>query len=526
MSTVYSTEPATTGRVVIDTTHGPIDINLWCKECPTTTRTFLQLCIDGYYDHLVFHRILSDFLIQTGLTRDASMMSVSSSSKIDSYLRQSTAVPIKSTNSMSGDILGLDRKKLELNPRIRFNHRGQVAMAFPLEEESSLHSNDDENGMLRYQFFVTLDEAPFLDSKHVVFGTVVGSTMFNALRLGRTDADESGIPTDMTDSPPRIKSIKIDYHPFEDLVVTADKKIPWKKGVEGKDGKNDNNKSSAMEKRRKKIRGKRDLNVLSFGDEERDFDDTTISNSSGNKKKQKKGRVLLPKDKSLPSKVDADSDDERSKMESASAVMPEKLKTVAYQTKTEKKEESKSVRIKEDQKQQGSGKPTKSKGMSAVEARRAKYLKSGNGTKSKGQREGDTLTKLSQFKSKVLDTKGSVHYSRKHATASADDSLAARMAKRLKQTKDEEEKRKKEDEAFAAIPGYSGLVNKDEYNNDQSQGGGGWMAVKFKCKRHIDNDSRKTALDKGEMGGDNRHMDDYVVLDQKRSGRRDGKNHK
>ena len=189
MSTVYSTEPATTGRVVIDTTHGPIDVNLWCKECPTTTRTFLQLCIDGYYDHLVFHRILSDFLIQTGLTRDASMMSLSSSSKIDSYLRQSTAVPIKSTNSMSGDILGLDRKKLELNPRIRFNHRGQVAMAFPLEEESSLHSNDDENGMLRYQFFVTLDEAPFLDSKHVVFGTVVGSTMFNALRLGRTDAD-------------------------------------------------------------------------------------------------------------------------------------------------------------------------------------------------------------------------------------------------------------------------------------------------------------------------------------------------
>ncbi|EED96366.1 predicted protein, partial [Thalassiosira pseudonana CCMP1335] len=52
--------------VVFETTHGPIDVNLFCKECPTTTRTFLQLCLDGYYDGMIFHRILSDFLIQTG----------------------------------------------------------------------------------------------------------------------------------------------------------------------------------------------------------------------------------------------------------------------------------------------------------------------------------------------------------------------------------------------------------------------------------------------------------------------------
>jgi peptidyl-prolyl cis-trans isomerase SDCCAG10 len=55
MSQVYSTEPSPTGRVIFDTTHGPIDIKLFCKECPTTTRSFLQLCIDGYYDDMIFH---------------------------------------------------------------------------------------------------------------------------------------------------------------------------------------------------------------------------------------------------------------------------------------------------------------------------------------------------------------------------------------------------------------------------------------------------------------------------------------
>eukprot|EP00573_Skeletonema_grethae_P010318 CAMPEP_0201695726 /NCGR_PEP_ID=MMETSP0578-20130828/7589_1 /ASSEMBLY_ACC=CAM_ASM_000663 /TAXON_ID=267565 /ORGANISM="Skeletonema grethea, Strain CCMP 1804" /LENGTH=108 /DNA_ID=CAMNT_0048181613 /DNA_START=41 /DNA_END=364 /DNA_ORIENTATION=- len=108
MSQVYSTEPATTGHVVFETTHGPIDVNLWCKECPTTTRTFLQLCLDGYYDGMIFHRILSDFLIQTGLTRQASLQAAASADDMDKYLRGSTAVSTKSS-SMSGDALRWDR---------------------------------------------------------------------------------------------------------------------------------------------------------------------------------------------------------------------------------------------------------------------------------------------------------------------------------------------------------------------------------------------------------------------------------
>jgi len=66
MSQVYSTEPPTSATVIFETTYGPLSIDLWCKECPRTTQYFLQLCSDGFYDNLPFHRIISSFLIQTG----------------------------------------------------------------------------------------------------------------------------------------------------------------------------------------------------------------------------------------------------------------------------------------------------------------------------------------------------------------------------------------------------------------------------------------------------------------------------
>ena len=100
MSGVYSLEPPTSGKVVLETTFGDIDIELFSKECPLACRAFIRLCLDGYYEQNLFHRILKDFMVQTG------------------------------DKSGSGKGSGVEKKyKDELHSRIKFNKRGQVAMA-------------------------------------------------------------------------------------------------------------------------------------------------------------------------------------------------------------------------------------------------------------------------------------------------------------------------------------------------------------------------------------------------------------
>jgi cyclophilin family peptidyl-prolyl cis-trans isomerase len=100
MSDVYSLEPPTKGKVILETTFGDIDIELFGNECPLACRAFVRLCVDGYYEQNVFHRILKDFMVQTG------------------------------DKSGSGRGSGVEKKfKDEFHSRIKFNKRGQVAMA-------------------------------------------------------------------------------------------------------------------------------------------------------------------------------------------------------------------------------------------------------------------------------------------------------------------------------------------------------------------------------------------------------------
>lgn len=517
---------------------------------------------------MIFHRILSDFLVQTGLTTDGKTLSGSTSGSgggsnnsmlMDRYLRSSSAALSGGSSSLGGgggDALGLDRKKLEVNPRIRFNHRGQVALAFPLDENMSsndkdgnAHNNDDEEtAMLRHQFFITLDEAPFLDAKHVLFGTVAGPTMFNALRIGRTDSDEkSGIPVDIMEDPPRIKSVKVNYHPFDDLVVTSDDKIPWKK--KASEGGGGGKQQSAMEIRRKKRKGKRDYNVLSFGDEERDYEEEITAADEGSKKK-KSGAMLSSHDVLSSSRTaihqDSIIDDDDVHTAKKRDIKSEHSMEESNEIVSEEYEESRSTMNGSESKHISNGVPTrreniaalhnsvsddgkqikketaKSVGLSAVEARRAKYLKSGSGSsankKERLKREGDTMARLSAFKSKVIETtKGRDTDDDKATQHPMDNSLASRMAERAKKTKEEEDIRKEEEDAFKALPGYSGQVI--QANDDNN-----WMGTKFKCKRHMDNDSRMASMDKideDRIGGDGRRMDDYMVLDDKT--RRQGK---
>lgn len=48
------------------TTVGDIDLELWTKEAPKASRNFIQLCMDGYYNNTIFHRIIKGFIAQGG----------------------------------------------------------------------------------------------------------------------------------------------------------------------------------------------------------------------------------------------------------------------------------------------------------------------------------------------------------------------------------------------------------------------------------------------------------------------------
>ncbi|KAK4474923.1 hypothetical protein MN116_002030 [Schistosoma mekongi] len=66
MSNIYVTEPATHGKVILKTTVGEIEIELWSKETPKACRNFVQLCMEGYYDDTSFHRLVRGFIVQGG----------------------------------------------------------------------------------------------------------------------------------------------------------------------------------------------------------------------------------------------------------------------------------------------------------------------------------------------------------------------------------------------------------------------------------------------------------------------------
>ncbi|KAL5097361.1 hypothetical protein RYX36_001688 [Vicia faba] len=213
MSTVYVLEPPTKGKVVVNTTRGPIDIELWPKEAPKAVRNFVQLCLEGYYDNTIFHRVIKDFLVQCGDPTGTGT----------------------GGESIYGDVFAD-----EFHSRIKFKHRGLVAMA----NSGTPNSNGS-------QFFITLDRCDWLDRKHTIFGKVTGDTMYNLLRLGEVETDKSDRPLDPA---PKILSVEVLWNPFEDIVPRTLQK-PQTKATNDTDGKD------------AKRKGVKNLNLLSFGEE-------------------------------------------------------------------------------------------------------------------------------------------------------------------------------------------------------------------------------------------------------------------
>lgn len=131
---VVPSEPVTKGKVTLNTTFGPLDIELWSKEAPKACRNFVQLCLEGYYNGCKFFRVVKDFIAQTG----------------------------DPTNTGEGGESIYEEKYFEdeFHSRLRFSRRGLVACA-------SFERN--KNGS---QFFFTLDKIPELNRKNTIFGKV------------------------------------------------------------------------------------------------------------------------------------------------------------------------------------------------------------------------------------------------------------------------------------------------------------------------------------------------------------------
>jgi len=141
-------DPTRKYAAVLDTTEGPIRLNLFADEAPIAVNSFVALARDGYFDGLTFHRVEPGFVIQGG-------------------------DPLG--NGMGGP--GYDFVN-EIDPERVFEGRGQLAMA---------NAGADTNGS---QFFITLSDASNvvgLTGRFTIFGEL--SDVDNAAAV---DAIEAG----------------------------------------------------------------------------------------------------------------------------------------------------------------------------------------------------------------------------------------------------------------------------------------------------------------------------------------------
>jgi peptidyl-prolyl cis-trans isomerase B (cyclophilin B) len=133
------------------TSEGTVEIELFPEDAPQAVGNFTRLAGEGFYDGLVFHRVIPDFMIQGGCPR--------------------------------GDGTGGPGYLFEDEPNEHRIVRGALAMA---------NAGPNTNGS---QFFiVTADECSWLDGKHTVFGRVVeGQDIVD--RISHVDRDGRDRPT-------------------------------------------------------------------------------------------------------------------------------------------------------------------------------------------------------------------------------------------------------------------------------------------------------------------------------------------
>jgi peptidyl-prolyl cis-trans isomerase B (cyclophilin B) len=127
----------------IETSRGTIKLQLFADKTPKTVKNFEDLAAKGFYNGLKFHRVIADFMVQTGCP--------------------------KGTGTGDAGYKFAD----EFHPDLRHSGPGILSMA---------NAGPNTNGS---QFFITHVATPWLDGKHSVFGKVlVGQDVVNAIKQG------------------------------------------------------------------------------------------------------------------------------------------------------------------------------------------------------------------------------------------------------------------------------------------------------------------------------------------------------
>jgi peptidyl-prolyl cis-trans isomerase B (cyclophilin B) len=146
----------------MNTSLGTIALEFFDDDAPKTVENFRKLATEGFYDGIIFHRVIPDFMIQGGCPQGTG-----------------TGGPGYTFEDE------INQHKIV---------RGMLAMA---------NAGPNTNGS---QFFiVTVDGAPWLDGKHTVFGKITaGMDAVDAIEAAPTG------PGDRPLDPPRIESIELD----------------------------------------------------------------------------------------------------------------------------------------------------------------------------------------------------------------------------------------------------------------------------------------------------------------------------
>ncbi|KAH8157828.1 hypothetical protein CIB48_g10421 [Xylaria polymorpha] len=241
MSSIYNLEPQPTASLILHTTLGDLSVELFAKQTPLTSRNFLQLCLNGYYDNTIFHRLIPGFIIQGG---DPTGTGNGGECIYDggAYGGDLDPWPMDQRRGKNAGPAGVNFKD-EFHSRLKFNRRGLLGMAN--------ESKPDTNGS---QFFFTLDKAEELNNKNTVFGRIVGDTIYNLSRMGEAEITEG---SERPLYPIKITSTEILVNPFDDMR----KKMRTAQPI-GPTG--------TVEKRKKKPKASKKL--LSFDDDESDVD--------------------------------------------------------------------------------------------------------------------------------------------------------------------------------------------------------------------------------------------------------------